>query len=124
MPVCLGTRQRQPLPVLLQPFQLVSGQRRRGQLYKPAQHSGDHATGCICAHVLCRVLVPANAPSRTQAAPLLLPCGSHGALLPAALVCATVLLKGPNNPQWGWTAPVRQWCPVKSEQYFYFNKTI
>lgn len=106
------------VPVLLQPFQLVPGQRRGGQLDQPAQHSGDHATGRVHAHVRPGVLVPADGSSRPQTGPLLLlpgggGGGGHGALLPAALVpdgsgCATVLLRSANDPQRGWATPVRQ----------------
>lgn len=109
--------------MLLQPFQLVPRQRRGRQLNKPAQHSGDHATGWVHAHVRPRVLVPGDGSSGAQVAPLLLPCGGgggHGALLAAALVpdgsgCATVLLGSTRDPQRRWATPVRQRCPVRAE---------
>lgn len=116
--------------MLLQPFQLVPGQRRGGQLNQPAQHPGHHATGCVHAQVRHRLLVSAEGSSRTQASPLLLPCGGggggHGALLPAALLpdgsgCATVLLRAANDPQRGWATPVRLECPVRTDTTSYFT---
>lgn len=74
------------VPVLLQSLQLVSGQGGRRQLDQPAQHAGGEPAGCLHAHALPRVLVPAKASARAQAPPLLLPRRAHGALLPAGLV--------------------------------------
>lgn len=103
--------------MLLQSLELVSGQGGCGQLDQPAQRSGGQAAGRLHAHALPRVLVPGKASARTRAATLqlLMPCRTHGALLPAGLVpdgsafaSATVLPEGlkihsgAKDPQWGW----------------------
>lgn len=121
------------LPVLLQSLELVSGQGGWGQLDQPAQHPGGQPAGRLHAHALPRVLVPAKASARTQAPRLLLlPRGTHGALLPAGLVpdgsgsaSATVLplgLKIHSGAGWGWTIPrnknpISQYCPMTIAQY-------
>jgi len=85
--------------MLLQSLELVSRQGGRGKLNQPAQDSGGQPAGCLHAHALPRVLVPAKASARTQAPPLLLTRCAHGALLPADLIpdssaSATVLPEG------------------------------
>lgn len=74
------------VPVLLQPLELVSRQGGCGQLNQPAQDSRGQPAGCLHAHALPRVLVPAKAMARTQAPPLLLPRRTHGAPLPAGVI--------------------------------------
>lgn len=80
------TRQKPALPVLLQSLELVSRQGGWGQLNQPAQDSRGQPAGCLHAHAVPGVFVPAKASASTQTPPLLLPRGAHEALLPAGLV--------------------------------------